>query len=93
MEFEWDAGNEDHIALHDVTPDEAEEALADPHRVRQDAYSVPGEARRGACGATQSGRVLYVVFTLRWGRIRVVTARDASERECRGYRRARRHGR
>lgn len=89
--FDWDAENADHIVeRHGITPAEAEEAMADPRRIRADAYQVPGEQRRAIVGATEGGRILYVVYTRRGGMVRVVTARDAVATEQRRYRRGRR---
>jgi uncharacterized protein len=85
--FEWDAANASHIAEHNVTPDEAEEALTDPHRRPAMAYSSAGERRRAIIGQTESGRVLFVVFTRRGRLMRVITARTAESRERRSYRR------
>jgi uncharacterized protein len=88
--FEWDAGNVDHIAEHGVEPEEAEEALRDPHRRRLPLDSSEGELRWSAIGMTSAGRVLFVVFTVRDRAIRVVTAYDGTETEKRQYRRQRR---
>ena len=85
--FDWDDGNVDHLARHGVTPEEAEEALLDPARIGVPAYSVEGEVRRAALGATEDGRVLFVVFTRRGRKVRIVTGRDATSREKRRYRR------
>ena len=85
--FDWDRGNAGHIARHGVEPEEAEEALLDPRRIGLPAYSAPGERRFAALGATQTGRVLFVVFTRRGRTIRVISARDATPRERRRYRR------
>lgn len=86
-EFDWDDENIAHIAQHGVQPWEAEEALLDPGRTRTPAYRVGRETRRAALGATDVGRILFVVYTRRRGRVRVVTARDAGDREKRRYRR------
>lgn len=85
MRFEWDAGNLGHIARHRVTPAEAEAALSDPRRVPADAYDVDEEARAAVLGATPAGRVLRVVYTVRGGAYRVVTAHDASPAQRRRY--------
>lgn len=83
--FEWDEDNVDHIARHDVEPDEAEDALRDPHR-----HLLRKGDDRLAIGRTPVGRILFVVFTLRGRAIRIVTAYDATEREKQQYRRQRR---
>jgi len=84
--FDWDDANISHIEDHDVEPEEAEEALTDPRRIPGTSYNVPGERRRAVIGATVSGRVLFVVYTRRRDRIRVITARDADRHERRAYR-------
>ena len=88
-EFDWDEANTGHLARHGVEQWEAEEALLDPGRIGSpaSAYNVSGESRWAALGATESGRVLFVVFTRRREKVRVVTARDAEVREKRRYRR------
>lgn len=83
----WDEANIDHIARHGLEPEDVEEALLDPEGVPVAAYNAAGERRRGLVGATEFGRILYVVYTKREGAIRVVTARDANPREKRRYRR------
>ena len=86
-EFEWDEANEEHVAYHNVTPEEAEEALTDPLLVTATARRAVREPRWAVVGATEAGRILFVVFTRRRGAIRVVTARDATRAEKRRYRR------
>lgn len=85
--FDWDEGNEEHIARHGVEPFEAEEALLDPGRVGLDVYGAVGEKRVGAIGMTDAGRILAVVFTRRGAMMRLITARDATDKEKRRYRR------
>lgn len=85
--FEWDEDNIEHVARHRVEPWEAEDALLDPGRLGTPAYRVGRETRRAALGATESGRILFVVFTSRERRVRVITARDAETKEKRRYRR------
>jgi uncharacterized DUF497 family protein len=80
MQFFWDQGNIDHIALHGITPEEAEQVIEnDP----LDAGSVfrNGESRTLHIGETDSGRVLLVVITERDGMYRVVTARPSRREE------------
>jgi predicted DNA binding CopG/RHH family protein/uncharacterized DUF497 family protein len=60
MQFDWDSGNIDHIALHDVLPQEAEQVVEnDPFDVG--AILRNGETRTLHLGETDSGRVLLVV--------------------------------
>jgi len=83
--FEWDDGNVEHIAQHGVTPEEAEDAFVDTRRRGLPAYNV-GNERRWAFIGNAGGRLLFVVYTRRGSRIRVVAARDAELAERRQYR-------
>lgn len=89
VDFDWDDANRKHVLDHRVEPGEAEDALLDPRLIGAPAYRVRAEQRWAALGATEDGRVLFVVFTRRRSRVRVVTARDASRRESRRYRQRR----
>ena len=84
--FDRAESNVDHIAEHDVTPEEAEEVFEDPRRVAVEAYNVPLETRRAILGMTETGRLLHVVYTMRHGLIRVVSAREVTRRNQRRYR-------
>lgn len=86
-QFDWDDGNSFKIARHGVTMEEAEEALLDRRAIGMTVYSPPDEPRSGAIGATDDGRVLAVVFTMRGRKMRVITVRDANFGERRRYRR------
>ena len=70
-----------------MEPEEAEEARLDTQRISRDVYNLAGEHRRGAVGTSEGGRILFVVFTIRRGRVRIITARDATFVEKRRYRR------
>jgi len=83
--FQWDEHNEAHVLEHGVDPEEAVDALLDPGRIRGKAYN-QGEQRWAALGETEEGRLLFTVFTRRDGLVRVITARDATSREKRSYR-------
>ncbi len=86
-EFDWNEANLGHVARHGVEPWEVEEAVLDPDRVGASARNVAGEQRFAVVGATESGRMLFVIFTRREERIRPITARDADDGEKRRYRR------
>ena len=85
-EFDWNEGNEEHIARHGVDPSEVEEVFRrNPQiqRGRAGAYL--------AWGQSAVGRYLLVVFVRREdGLVRVLTSRDMSEREKKRFRRRRR---
>jgi uncharacterized DUF497 family protein len=87
VEFEWDEANEEHIERHGVTPEEAEEALTDPRRIGAPAYNTQREQRRAYLGTTIDGRLLFVVYTIRRGKLRVVAARDATAAQRRRFKR------
>ena len=78
-EFDWDEANEDHILRHDVYPEEVEDVFAGNPFIRR-----VGE-RYVAHGRDGSGRYLTVVFVVRKGMIRVVTARGMDKSERRLY--------
>jgi hypothetical protein len=82
--FVWDDENIEHIARHHVEPFEAEDALMDPLRVKFSAHS----DKLGIIGATEEGRRLIVIYVKKVkGKIRVITARDATESEVKTYKR------
>lgn len=85
LEFEWDTGNIEHIALHGVTPAEAEYVLLHP-TIDLGYQGWHDEERYAEIGATANGRILVVVTTWRGDRIRVVSAYDASRTDAHKYR-------
>ncbi len=92
--FEWDdprdpSGNTRHVARHRLTPAQAEQALTDLHGFDAPAYSTASEERYAYVGATDTGRVLFVVYTERNGRIRIITAYRAEDEEAEEYYRRR----
>ena len=77
IEFEWDDGNITHLAAHQVTPTEFEQVMNnDP--LELDYELIDNEERYRAVGLTGGGRLLSVVFMVRNGRVRGITAFPAS---------------
>ena len=74
--FEWDKANIEHIARHQVVPEEAEEVFLNRHIVRNTR-----DGRYQAFGQTDEGRYLLVVYIQKKGRIRIITARDMTSSE------------
>jgi len=84
-DFRWDDENVAHIAGHGVWPDEVEEMLLGDPLVLRGA-----DDRYLAYGRTENDRWLFAVDVVRpRGRVRVLTARDMTEREKRLARRKR----
>lgn len=88
LQFEWDEGNSfKSPAKHGISPEETEEVFllrqAAPLGV-QISPEAP-EERLGIIGPNYSGRILQVVFTLRGGKIRPISARPAGRKERRLY--------
>jgi uncharacterized DUF497 family protein len=86
-QFIWDEENIEHIGVHNVTTDEAEEAMLDGNRVKFPAHS----GSFGFIGSTEEGRRLVVIFVKRYeSKYRVITARDATATEKKIYNKRRR---
>lgn len=86
--FDWDKGNlEKNLKKHKVAPQEAEELFANLPLIarRDDHHSTPAEERIQALGTTKSGRRLFIAFTLRDHKIRVISIRDITPQEERAY--------
>ena len=85
--FEWDQGNIDKNWLtHSVTPQEAEQVFFNaPLIVADDATHSRKEKRFYVLGQSDEDRQLFIAFTLRNKRIRVISARDMSRKERKVY--------
>lgn len=86
-EFIWDKGNFDKNWIkHNVTNEEAEESFLDKNKViYKDAFHSTIEERFILLGKTNKERLLYVVFTKRGDKIRVISVRDINKREVQFY--------
>lgn len=71
--FQWDEANLSHIAIHSVTRAEAEEVIYN-NPLDLEVQSRNGEKRIRHLGATNRGRVLFVITTMRNDKVRVITA-------------------
>ncbi len=83
--FEWDKGNiKKNWERHRVTHIECEEVFFNkPLVVKGDEPHSRGEDRYYVLGKTDNERLLFVVFTIRSNKIRVISARDMSRKERR----------
>lgn len=86
-EFDWDGGNaEKNWLRHRVSQNESEQVFFNrPLVVAEDDLHSVEEARYLALGRTDLGRLLFVVYTLRGEKIRVISARDMTRREQKEY--------
>jgi len=86
--FEWDEANvAKNWVRHKVTYVECEEIFFNqPLIVSYDYSHSQSENRYIALGKTDLERFLFVVFTIRADRIRIISARDMSKKERRYYR-------
>jgi len=85
LEFDWDKGNfNKNLDKHNVTMQEAEQMffntplfLYDPPFTSEKIYK--------ALGRTNANRKLLAIFTLRNGRLRIISIRNMSRKERNEY--------
>ena len=85
--FDWDDNNlYKNIAKHDVYDTDAEQVFFNhPLIVKRDAKHSQKEERYYVLGSTNHERLLFVSFTIRSKKIRVISARDMTKKEVRVY--------
>jgi uncharacterized DUF497 family protein len=85
--FDWDRGNLlKNWEKHRVAFWECEEVfLNQPLLLSDDTGHSGGETRFYALGKTESERALFLAFTVRQKKIRVISARDMNRREKKEY--------
>ena len=77
IEFDWDDENKKHLDAHKVAPAEFEQLLYnDP--IDLNFEMIDNEERYRSVGLTNGGRMLSVVWTIRNGKVRAITAFPAS---------------
>jgi len=85
--FEWDKYNSEKIRKkHDVTSVECEQVFFNlPVIAGNDEKHSETENRFYVLGQTDSGRLLFLVFTVRKDKLRGISARDMNKKERRVY--------
>ncbi len=85
--FEWDKGNRDKSHLkHSVSQNEAEQVFVDEKlQVERDIKHQEIEDRFIAIGQNSKKTVLFIIFTMRNDKIRIISARIANKKERRLY--------
>ncbi len=86
-EFDWDAGNKSKNKIkHKVSVKEAEQVFFDKKAVQfEDIKHSQAEHRIIIIGLTRRKRCLHISFTIRLGRVRIISARDADKKEKQYY--------
>ncbi|MBN1893872.1 BrnT family toxin [bacterium] len=81
--FDWDKNNiEKNWEKHKVTPFESEQVFFNrPLWVADDIKHTDKESRFYALGKTDSERLLFIAFTIRNKKIRVISSRDMNKKE------------
>lgn len=85
--FQWDKGNIDKsYQKHGITPNEAEEVFLDENiLLLEDVEHSKQEERFEAIGKIVRDEILFLAFTIRKDKIRIISARKANKKERRQY--------
>ena len=85
--FDWDESNRDkNWIAHQVSTSECEEVFFNlPLLIQPDPVHSQTESRYYALGQTNTKRQLFIAFTVRFSKIRVVSARDMSKKVRASY--------
>ncbi len=83
FEFDWDKGNRGKNFLkHKVTDEEGEEVFFDHRKkILKDVLHSYKEPRYILIGQTKKHRVLFIVFTTRKNKVRIISVRDLNKKE------------
>ncbi len=82
LAFDWNKGNIDKNKKHNVDDKESEEIFFDKNKViYRDVLHSNKEKRWIIIGKTKKERLLFVVFTIRKNKIRIISARDINRKE------------
>ena len=80
--FEWDGGNQaKNLKKHGVSNQEIEEIFFRHKLIVPDQRHSKSEPRFGMYGQTNSGKTLFIAFTIRGHRVRIISARPANKKE------------
>ncbi len=88
--FDWDEGNQDkNWRKHRVSMGECEELFFNlPLLLQDDIVHSQAEPRYLVLGQTNAERYLFIAFTIRKTKIRVISVRDMSQKEREYYEQA-----
>ena len=85
--FEWDQGNIDKsYQKHGITTKDTEEVFLDKGiQIKRDFKHHETEERFIAIGKNLESKILFIIFTIRYSKIRIISARTANKKERRMY--------
>lgn len=85
--FEWDKWNIDKsYKKHGISPNETEEIFLDEDvKIKKDIKHEQQEERFIAIGKTTEDKILFVVFTIRYDKVRIISGRLANRKEREVY--------
>ena len=87
--FEWDEGNQQKsLTKHGVRPLESEEVFFNFNLLSYDPGHSQQEERYRLLGQSNGGRILFIIFTIRNNKIRVISSRLANKKERNIYAKA-----
>ncbi len=87
LTFDWDEGNREKNQIsHGIMWIDAEEVFFNrPLMIHSDEGHSKVEARYQALGRTNKDRKVFVVFTIRKNKIRIISIRDMNKKEKAAY--------
>ena len=85
--FEWDSGNKGKNFLkHKIKDEECEEVFFDHNKkISKDTIHSGKEERHILIGKTKKQKKIFLVFTIRKNKIRIISARDLNKKEYKLY--------
>jgi uncharacterized DUF497 family protein len=87
--FDWDTGNiSKSVSKHKITNIEAESVFEDRYKmIGYDSRHSADELRFDCIGSSLNNRILRITFVTRSGKVRIISARNASKKEKGRYNR------
>jgi len=86
IEFDWDKGNVDkNFKKHRVLNEEAEEVFLNDPLISEDKEHSKVEKRYQCLGITDKNKQLFVSFTTRNDKIRIISTRSMNKKERKTY--------
>ncbi len=81
--FDWNKGNIDkNFQKHNITDQESESVFFDPHKkILKDTHHSKSEKRFILIGKSKQNRKIFIAFTIRKNKIRIISARLLNKKE------------